>query len=439
MILGPGPMKNMNPVFSQDGAWLYFTRGTSTMDEVEMDVWRMRPAVGAPEPEQLSTQHLAINYLAPLDARTLLYVARAEDRSGPWLWAFDVERKVSQRVPAGIDQFTSVSTSRNGRRIVATVSNPSGGLWKVPVRDRLAVDQDAVPYPLTFPTGEALAPRFDGKSSLFYLSSRGTGDGLWKDDGRQAIDVWRGVDGALSEPPAVSRDGTRLVVVVRKEGKRRLMIMDADGTRAQTLAGSIEIDGAAGQSAADWSPDGKTIVAGGHDAKGPALFLIEVATGAHDPVDRRRLRQSCLVAEERFDHLRRCDRRSSGRSSSARSVGMARTFRCLKSWCGPADIVSCRTGRASCTCRASNHRSSGSSTSRPANSTRSCSLADRGAIRTFDITPDGQLDRVRPFASELEHRADRAAADAVMPHVEPMPLCPSHHRRGHRSRRGAAD
>ena len=130
------------------------------------------------------------------------------------------------------------------------------------------------------PTGEALAPRFDGKSSLFYLSSRGTGDGLWKDDGRQAIDVWRGVDGALSEPPAVSRDGTRLVVVVRKEGKRHLMIMDADGTRAQTLAGSIEIDGAAGQSAADWSPDGKTIVTGGHDAKGPALFVIEVATGA---------------------------------------------------------------------------------------------------------------------------------------------------------------
>jgi len=279
MILGPGPLKNMNPVYSQDGAWLYFTRGTSTMDEVEMDVWRMRPAVGAPEPEQLSTQHLAINFLAPLDARTLLYVARAEDRSGPWLWAFDVERKVSQRVQAGIDQFTSVSTSRDGRRIVATVSNPNGGLWRVPVRDRLAADQDAVPYPLTFPTGEALAPRFDGKSSLFYLSSRGTGDGLWKDDGRQAIDVWRGVDGALSEPPAVSRDGARLVVVVRKEGKRRLMIMDADGTRAQTLAGSIEIDGAAGQGAADWSPDGKTIVAGGHDAKGPALFLIDVDTG----------------------------------------------------------------------------------------------------------------------------------------------------------------
>jgi Tol biopolymer transport system component len=282
VIFGPGPLKNMNPVFSQDGKWIYFTRASAPIDEVEMDVWRMRPTTGAPEPERLSEQHLAINFLAPLDARTLLYVARAEDRSGPWLWAFDVERRVSRRVPAGVHQFTSVSTSRDGRRIVATVASPSAGLWRVPVpvTDRIAVDREAVSYRLTSPTGQAWAPRFDSKSSLFYLSARGTGDGLWKDDGREAIDVWRGADGGLSEPPAVSPNGTRLVVVVRREGKRHLMIMEADGTRAQTLAGSIEIDGAAGQGAADWSPEGTRIVTAGHDAKGPALFVISVETGA---------------------------------------------------------------------------------------------------------------------------------------------------------------
>ena len=91
--------------------------------------------------------------------------------------------------------------------------------------------------------------------------------------------VRRGVDGALSEPPAVSpRDG-RLAVVVRKEGKRYLSIMSADGTNPQTLAASIEISGAAGQSAADWSPDGTRIVAGGRNEKGPALFMIPVDGG----------------------------------------------------------------------------------------------------------------------------------------------------------------
>jgi hypothetical protein len=44
------------------------------------------------------------------------------------------------------------------------------------------------------------------------------------------------------------------------------------------LAASIEIVGAAGQGAADWSPDGTRIVTGGRDEKGPALFIIQVDT-----------------------------------------------------------------------------------------------------------------------------------------------------------------
>jgi Tol biopolymer transport system component len=84
------------------------------------------------------------------------------------------------------------------------------------------------------------------------------------------------VDGALSEPPAVSPDGQRVAVVVRREGTRHLSIMSADGTNRQTLAASIEIEGVAGQGTADWSPDGARIVVGGRDEQGPALFVIPV-------------------------------------------------------------------------------------------------------------------------------------------------------------------
>jgi Tol biopolymer transport system component len=55
--------------------------------------------------------------------------------------------------------------------------------------------------------------------------------------------------------------------------------MSTDGTNRRTLAPSIDIEGASGQGAADWSPDGTRIVAGGSDAKGPALFLIPVDGG----------------------------------------------------------------------------------------------------------------------------------------------------------------
>jgi len=276
-ILPPGALKNNNPVWSPDNQWIYFVRGSEPQDEMGMDVWRLRPSGGSPE--QLTHQNTSVNFPAILSSRTLLYVARDEDWSGPWLWALDVERKVPHRVPSGVDQYMSVSASRDGSRVVATVANPSATLWRVPLLDRQADDRDTQPYPL--PTARALAPRFGG-SSLFYLSASGAGDGLWKGQDGQASEISRRVDGGLSEPPAVSRDGHRVVVVVRQKGKRHLSIMSADGTNAQTLAPSIEIEGAAGQSAADWSPDGKWIVTGGRDAKGPALFTIPVDGG--DPV-----------------------------------------------------------------------------------------------------------------------------------------------------------
>ena len=114
---------------------------------------------------------------------------------------------------------------------------------------------------------------------MFYMSARGSGDGLWKVENGQVSEVWRGVDGALFEPPAVSPDGKRVAIVVRRDGKRRLTLMSADGTGAHTLADALDIEGASGQAAADWSPDGKWIATGGRDVQGPALFKVPVDGG----------------------------------------------------------------------------------------------------------------------------------------------------------------
>ena len=80
----------------------------------------------------------------------------------------------------------------------------------------------------------------------------------------------------------MSPNGQHIVVVARRGGVRRLVIMSADGTNARTLAPSIAIQGTAGQAAADWSPDGSWIAAGGVDKDGPALFKIPTTGG--DPV-----------------------------------------------------------------------------------------------------------------------------------------------------------
>jgi Tol biopolymer transport system component len=262
-------MHNHNPVWSPDGQWIYFVHGEDPT--VAADIFRVRASGGTPE--QLTHQNAAVNLLAPLDARTLLYVAPADDRQGPWLWALDVATKVTRRVSSGLERYTSVAASRDGRRVVATVANPTVSLWRVPMRDREAGDHDIAPYPV--PTDRALAPRFGG-TSLFYLSARGTGDGLWRIQDGQALEVWKGVNGALSEPAAVSRDGSRVAVVIRRAGKGHLTMMSADGTSPRTLAESVDVQGAAGQGSADWSPDGAWIVTGGSDAQGAALFKIPV-------------------------------------------------------------------------------------------------------------------------------------------------------------------
>ena len=56
--------------------------------------------------------------------------------------------------------------------------------------------------------------------------------------------------------------------------------MPTDETNPRSLAPAIEIEGAAGQTASTWSPDGRTIVTGGRDAQGAALFAIPVDGGS---------------------------------------------------------------------------------------------------------------------------------------------------------------
>jgi Tol biopolymer transport system component len=264
-----------NPVWSPDERWIYFVHGVDVSEQ--MDIWRIQPSGEAAE--RLTDQHAAVNLLAPLNARTLIYTARAEDGTGPALWILDVPSRITRKVSSDLQRYTSVAASRDGRRIVATVANPTSSLWRVPLVDRPVDEHDVQPYPVS--TVRALAPRFAG-ASLFYLATGGVGDSLWHVSEGQTSEVVRGADMPLSEPAAVSPDGQHIVVVVRREGLRRLVIMSADGTNMRTLTPAIAIQGAPGQAAADWSPDGSWIAAGGIDKVGPALFKIPANGG--DPV-----------------------------------------------------------------------------------------------------------------------------------------------------------
>jgi serine/threonine protein kinase len=268
-IFGDQPgIHNHFPTWSPDGRRIYFVHGTPATNE--MDLWRIDP--DGRHAERLTQRNTDIAYPAPVGNRTVFYVARDGDGSGPWLWAFDLKRKDSQRASVGLEQYTSVEASADGRKLVATISNPIASLWSVPILNRLAEEQDVKPY--TVPTVRALAPRFAG-ASLFYLSSLGTGDGLWRLRDGQVTEIWKGADGALLETPAVSPDGGRVAIVLRRGGKRQLHVLSSDGAELQPIAEGIDVQGTS-----CWSPDGKWIVTGGSGANGPGLFKIPLEGGS---------------------------------------------------------------------------------------------------------------------------------------------------------------
>jgi serine/threonine protein kinase len=255
---------NHNPVWSSDGQWIYFAHGRPDVEK--SDIWRIRPSG---EGRERITDHRApVYFMAPLDAGTLLFVARAEDWSGPWLWSLDVESRQARRVTTGLEHYLSVAASADGRRIVATVANPSAGLWSLPILDRLADERDMRTFPV--PSVRALSPRV-GVKSLFYLSSRGAGDGLWRLENGQTSEIWKGSDGSLGEPAAVSRDGQRVAIVVRRAGRGRVTVMNADGADSRDIASSIDVQGAV-----DWDRDSTSIVAGATAADGDGLFIVSL-------------------------------------------------------------------------------------------------------------------------------------------------------------------
>lgn len=263
----PG-MHNHFQVWSKDGRWIYFVRGRPATRE--MDLWRISPDGG--EPEQLTHLNTDIAYPAPIDERTVLFVAHNENGAGPWLWAFDFKTRTSQRVSAGLEQYTALVATADGGRLAASVVNSHVNLWSVPIKGGIVEEKDVTAFPL--PTARAQSPRFGG-GSLFYLSSRDAADGLWSYRDGQALEIWKGSEGALQSAPAVSADGRSVAFALRRNGKLQMHVIAADGTRLHPLSSVVDVRGTA-----SWSPDGKWIVAAGSDRDGAGLFKLPADGGS---------------------------------------------------------------------------------------------------------------------------------------------------------------
>jgi Tol biopolymer transport system component/DNA-binding winged helix-turn-helix (wHTH) protein len=258
--------------WSPDGRYIYFARGPHPTRE--MDIWRIRPEGG--EPARLTHHNARVGYPTPLAGETLLYTVTTAGSTAASLYAMDLTTLATRRVNTGVEEYPTVSAGAGPtrRKLVATVSNPKGALFTVPIADSVVPESGV--QRVALPVAHAVSPRF-GPGFILYLSSRHGPHGLEKLADGAVTQLWRGDDGGLIGPPSVTADGSRIAFSIHKDGRNLLYSVRSDGSDLRPLASSLDV-----LDAGSWSADGKWLAVSGNDATGSRIY--KVATDSRSPL-----------------------------------------------------------------------------------------------------------------------------------------------------------
>jgi Tol biopolymer transport system component len=184
-----------------------------------------------------------------------------------------VERRISRRLNTGVDPYTSIAASADGRRIVGAISRPMSGLWRATIDERPIDESRAVRVAL--PTAHGLSPRFGPDYMLYRASTSGT-DGVWKlAQGQKPTELWNSRDGRVVAAPAIAPNGRQFAFPVRRGGVTRLHVMNVDGSGVRQLTEELDVRGSS-----SWSPDGQWIAVAANRGGQPALFKLPINGGA---------------------------------------------------------------------------------------------------------------------------------------------------------------
>jgi Tol biopolymer transport system component/DNA-binding winged helix-turn-helix (wHTH) protein len=266
IFTAPTGLHSHFPLWAPHNALIYFVLG-SLPDK--LDIWRITLDGGTAE---RITSHIGrVSHPVLLDRRTLMYLAGDRDGSGPWLHSMDVARRIPHRLTSGLDRYTSLAASGDGRRLVVTRASPARTLWRVRIGEQPAGVSDAARISLTTNTG--FSPRL-GPDYLLYVSVTGAGDSIWKLSNGTARELWTGKGAQIFGGPSISPDGRSIAFSAAQHGQKFLYVMETDGANARIVSDSLDLHGSPA-----WEPGGQSITSAAVERGIPHLFRI--------PIDRR--------------------------------------------------------------------------------------------------------------------------------------------------------
>ncbi len=265
IFAAPTGMHAHFPLWSPDDAFIYFVQG-SLPDK--LDIWRIASTGGVPE--RITSHAGRLSHPVFLDQRTLMYLVTDPDGTGPWLYSMDINRRVPHRVSSGLERYTSLAASANGRRLVATLASPMTTLWRLRIADS---PLDKAPARIALPTGTGSSPRL-GPNYLLYVSASGSSEGIWKAANGAATDLWTGHGAHVVGGPAIAPDGQHIAFSVRQQGRAALYVMQADGADAHMVTDALDLQGAPA-----WERDGRSVTLAANDHGIPHLFRVPLDGG----------------------------------------------------------------------------------------------------------------------------------------------------------------
>jgi dipeptidyl aminopeptidase/acylaminoacyl peptidase len=201
-----------------------------------------------------------------VDSRTLMYLASDANGDGPWLHSIDVERRVPHRLSSGLDRYTSLAASADGRRLVVSRARKTATLWRLPLADTPTEMTAVRRIPLTTATG--FCPRM-GPDYLVYTSQKAAGESVWKAAGDSVTEIWSSPDMRIVGCPAIAPDGARVALAIKQGTASRLYVLNSDGTGAQVIERSLDLQGSPA-----WAPDGRSITVAANENGVPHLVRV---------------------------------------------------------------------------------------------------------------------------------------------------------------------